>query len=298
MTGCKQNLPLTTGVAKIRSGSMSVVTLKEILQDTAKRKYGVGLFNMLNLEMGRGIIRAAEAEQSPVILGVAEVHTSVIPFEYAAHIMLKLAREAKVPVCLHLDHGMSRELLFRAIDSQFTSVMFDGSSLGFADNIAGTRAIVEYARKKGVSVEAELGHVGGSEDGSQDSEILYTEVNKVPEFIERTGVDALAVAIGTVHGKYLKTPRLDMERLRAINKVSTVPLVLHGGSGLSDEDFRNTIQSGIRKINICTDMCVAAAEAAQRAEITSYEKIIPAMMDAVQAVVTNKIRLFGSNNKV
>ncbi len=276
---------------------MSIVTLKEILKDASEKKYGVGLFNILNLEMARGIISAAEEEESPVILSVAEVHTSIIPFEYAAHIMIKLAREAKVPVCLHLDHGVSKELICKAIDSQFTSVMYDGSALDFEENIAGTLEIVEYAKRKGVSVEAELGHVGGSEDGSDNSEILYTEVKKVPAFIERTGIDALAVAIGTVHGTYLKTPRLDIERLKDINKVTTVPLVLHGGSGLSDDDFRNTIKNGISKVNICTDMCVAAVNAAKRADSTSYEKMVPAMMNAVKEVVVNKIRLFGSNNK-
>ena len=276
---------------------MSIVTLKEILKDASDRKYGVGLFNMLSLEMARGIIQAAEAERSPVILGVAEVHTPIIPFAYAAHIMKKMAKEASVPVCLHLDHGVSKKLLFQAIDSQFSSVMFDGSALSFTDNIAGTREIVEYAHKKGVSVEAELGHVGGSEDGLEDRAVLYTEVDKVPEFIERTGIDALAVAIGTVHGKYLKTPCLDIKRLQDIYAVSSVPLVLHGGSGLSDDDFRNTIQHGIRKVNICTDMCLAAAETAKRSELTSYEKMIPAMVQAVQDAVSNKIRLFGSSNK-
>lgn len=276
---------------------MPIVTLKEILKDASEKEYGVGLFNILNLEMARGIISAAQEERSPVILSVAEVHTSIIPFAYAAHIMLKLAREATVPVCLHLDHGVSKALICKAIDSHFTSVMYDGSALAFEENIAGTREIVAYAKRKGVSVEGELGHVGGSEDGADNSDTSYTEVEKVPEFINRTGIDALAVAIGTVHGAYVKTPVLDIERLKAIHEAATVPLVLHGGSGLSDDDVKTTIKNGIRKVNICTDMCAAAAYAAKSVDITSYEAMVPAMMHAVKEVVVHKIRLFGSHHK-
>ena len=224
-----------------------LVTLKEILEDAERRKYGVGLFNMLNLEMARGIIEAAEEENSPLILGVAEVHLPLIPFDYANMIMKKIAHEAKIPVCLHFDHGTDFEKIKAAIDGGFSSVMYDGSALDYEENIKNTKYISEFAHKKGVSVEAELGHVGGAEGGADDGiEEMYTRVDQVNDFIERADIDALAVAIGTAHGQYRKKPRLDINRLADIYAISEKPLVLHGGSGLSDDDFKNTIKNASR----------------------------------------------------
>lgn len=277
-----------------------LVTLSEILQEAEKKKYGVGLFNMLNLEMARGIIEAAEEEQSPVILGVAEVHLPHIPFEYAQLVMTKMAREAKVPVCLHFDHGTDYGKILEAIRGGFSSVMYDGSALPYEENIANTREISKVAHALGVSVEAELGHVGGAEDGSDDgTPELYTKVSQVNDFIERADIDALAVAIGTAHGQYVKTPVLDINRLAEIYQVSTKPLVLHGGSGLSDEDFRNTIKNGIRKVNICTEMCLAAhkAYAEAHANKVSFEASTTLAKDAVKEVVVGKMRLFGSSHQ-
>ena len=239
-----------------------LVTLEEILKDAEERKYGVGLFNMLNLEMARGIIEAAEEERSPLILGVAEVHLPLIPFDYALTIMNKIAKEATVPVCLHFDHGTDFDKIKAAIDGGFSSVMYDGSALSYEENIANTKKISLLAHEKGVSVEAELGHVGGAEGGADDGiEEMYTNVSQVNDFIDRADIDALAVAIGTAHGQYKKKPKLDIKRLADIYGISKKPLVLHGGSGLSDDDFKNTITNGIRKINICTEMCVALREA-------------------------------------
>ena len=273
-----------------------LVTLEEILKDAEERKYGVGLFNMLNLEMARGIIEAAEEEKSPLILGVAEVHLPLIPFDYACMIMNKTAKEASVPVCLHFDHGTDFDKIKAAIDGGFTSVMYDGSALPYEENIANTKKISTIAHAKGVSVEAELGHVGGAEGGADDGvEEMYTKVEQVNDFIERADIDALAVAIGTAHGQYKKKPKLDINRLADIYAISKKPLVLHGGSGLSDEDFRNTIKNGIRKVNICTEMCVALREAYLVS--ANHEILFNDGKNAVKEVVKGKMQLFGSSNK-
>ncbi len=273
-----------------------LVTLSEILRDAEEKKYGVGLFNMLNLEMARGIIEAAEEEKSPLILGVAEVHLPLIPFEYAALIMKDIAAKASIPVCLHFDHGVSFDKIKAAVDAGFSSVMYDGSALPYEENIANSLAVSRMAHAKGVSVEAELGHVGGGEGGTDDGiEEMYTKVEQVVDFNRRAEIDALAVAIGTAHGKYKTKPVLDIGRLAEIYAVSDKPLVLHGGSGLSDDDFRNTIANGIRKINICTEMCVAAREAYIAS--ANHEIMFRDAKDAVKAVVKQKMQLFGSSNK-
>ncbi len=273
-----------------------LVTLSEILKDAEERKYGVGLFNMLNLEMARGIIEAAEEERSPLILGVAEVHLPLIPFEYAALIMNDIAKKATVPVCLHFDHGVSFDKIKAAVDAGFSSVMYDGSALPYEENIKNSLEISRMAHAKGVSVEAELGHVGGGEGGTDDGiEEMYTRVDQVIDFNRRAEIDALAVAIGTAHGKYKKKPVLDINRLAEIYAVSDKPLVLHGGSGLSDDDFRNTIANGIRKINICTEMCIAAREAYLAS--ANHEILFDDAKNAVKKVVQGKMQLFGSSGK-
>lgn len=273
-----------------------LVTLEEILKDAEERKYGVGLFNMLNLEMARGIIEAAEEEKSPLIFGVAQVHLPLIPFDYACLIMNKIAKEASVPVCLHFDHGTDFDKIKAAIDGGFTSVMYDGSDLPYEENIANTKKISTIAHAKGVSIEAELGHVGGTEGGADDGvEEMYTRVDQVNDFIARADIDALAVAIGTAHGQYKKKPKLDINRLAEIYAISQKPLVLHGGSGLSDDDFRNTIKNGIRKVNICTEMCVALREAYLAS--ANHEILFNDGKEAVKEIVKGKMQLFGSSNK-
>ena len=273
-----------------------LVTLADILAEAEKGKYGVGLFNMLNLEMARGIIEAAEEERSPLILGVAEVHLPLIPFEYAALIMNDIAKKASVPVCLHFDHGVDYDKIKAAVDAGFSSVMYDGSSLPYEENIKNTLAVSKMAHAKGVSVEAELGHVGGGEGGTDDgAEEMYTKVEQVNDFIDRAEIDALAVAIGTAHGPYKKKPVLDINRLAEIYAVSSKPLVLHGGSGLSPEQFRATIDNGIRKVNICTEMCVAAREAYIASK--NHEIMFSDAKEAVKAVVKGRMQLFGSSGK-
>ncbi len=273
-----------------------LVTLEEILKDAEQKKYAVGLFNMLNMEMARGIIEAAEEEKSPVILGVAEVHLPIIPLDCAAAVMRHLAKKANVPVCLHFDHGVTYSKILEAMREGFTSVMYDGSALDYEENIKNTREVSKAAHALGISVEAELGHVGsGSNAADFDSEDLYTKTEEVNDFITRADVDALAVAVGTAHGKYIKKPKLDLRRLEEIYSVSKKPLVLHGGSGLSDDDFKNTVKYGIRKINICTEMCIAAREAYINS--SDHETLFIDAKNAVKEVVKEKMKLFSSSNK-
>lgn len=277
-----------------------LVSLQEILKDAQDKKYGVGLFNMLNLEMGRGIIDAAEEERSPIILALAEIHLPVLPFDYAIGIMNKIAKEATVPVALHFDHGTNYNKIMEALRGGFTSIMYDGSTLPYEENIANTRAISKIAHAMGAGVEAELGHVGGAEGGGDDGhEEQYTRVDQVNDFIRRADIDALAIAIGTAHGQYKVQPKLDLGRLQEIYAIAEKPLVLHGGSGLTDDDFRNCVKYGIRKVNICTEMCLAAHRAYTYAfnENTSFEIALQVAKQSVQEIVRDKMRLFGSNGK-
>lgn len=239
---------------------MPIATLSGILADAHQKKYAVGMFDVHNLEMTNAVIEAAEAEQSPVIIALAEVHAqSVKTLEDIAHIMVYAAERARVPVCVHFDHGVSLENCVRVLHQGFSSVMYDGSMLPYAENVEKTAEVVRFARIFGASVEGELGHVGGGEGGEDDGHaMVYTDPGQTVDFIAKTGVDALAVSIGTVHGPYRAAPRLDLNRLRAIRAKAEVPLVLHGGSGLSDLDFKNCVQGGISKINIYTEIVQTA----------------------------------------
>ncbi|WP_406677399.1 class II fructose-bisphosphate aldolase [Moorella sp. ACPs] len=309
---------------------MPLMSLKEVLADADRRHYGVGAFNVLNIEMLNAIIRAAEEEQAPVILAFAEGHQKYIAMETIAPLMLKAAREATVPVVVHYDHGRQFENIIKIMHYGFTSVMFDGSTLPYEENVRRTQEVVRIARILGVSVEAELGHVGGAEGvpgGEDDPQACYTDVNQAADFVARTGVDALAVAIGTAHGVYRTRPKLDLERLAAIKNRVGIPLVLHGGSGLRDDDFRQAIARGINKINIFTDISLAATrriiamlgdkdipgsagvvpyqgsdllegDFIQNASLTGYQDLMLAVTAAVKEEVKGKIRLFGSNGKV
>jgi fructose-bisphosphate aldolase class II len=243
---------------------MPIVTLKELLSDAQKKKYGVGMFDVHNLEMANAVIDAAEEEKSPIILALAEVHaTPVRTLEDISNILVYAARRAKVPVCVHFDHGMNFENIVRVLHLGFSSVMYDGSTLPYDDNVAKTAEIARIAAIFGASVEGELGHVGGAEGGGSDGGMVYTEPGEAADFAGKTGVDALAVSIGTAHGVYTAPPKLDLPRLRAIAAKVSTPLVLHGGSGLSDLDFRNCIQAGVSKVNIYTDLVRAAMERIQ-----------------------------------
>ncbi len=242
-----------------------LVTLKEALKDAREKKYAVGLFNTTNLEMAKGVIAAAEETRSPVIIGTAEALLPYAGLEELTYFLKPMAEKATVPIVLHLDHGLTTDTIKHAIDLGFSSVMYDCSELSFEDNAKNVAEIVKLAHAKNVSVEAELGHVGSSHDSAEsdggENDSVYTEPKEVVKFIEETDCDALAISIGTIHGAYKRTPKLNIDILKEINAVSSRPLVLHGGSGLSDDDFKNCIQNGISKVNIFTDVNTAAAKA-------------------------------------
>ena len=229
-----------------------LVNMNDVLYPAKKGKYAVGLFNAVNLELARGIIAAAESSQSPVIMGTAEVLLPYGPLEEVSYYLIPMAKKANVPVVIHLDHGLKKETCLKALELGFTSVMFDSSTYPFEENIERTVKIVELAKKYGATVEAELGLVGGSEDGSEDHGIRCTNPDDAKIFVERTGIDALAVAIGNAHGNYPVAPKLAFDVLEQIHDKTGIPLVLHGGSGITDADFRKAIELGIVKVNIAT----------------------------------------------
>ncbi|AWI05339.1 class II fructose-bisphosphate aldolase [Clostridium drakei] len=258
-----------------------LVSLCNLLEDAEKKEYAVGAFNTPTLEAVRAVIAGAEELKVPVIISHAEVHESIVPIEIIGPIMLQAAKAAKVPVCVHLDHGSSLDLIYKAMEIGFTSVMFDGSSLPYEKNVELTCQVVKDAHLKGVSVEAELGimttsGVGGekigAEEGSENKD-LYTNPDLAADFVKKTNIDALAASFGTAHGIYLKTPKLDYERLSEIRKKSQLPIVMHGGSGVSEDDYRKVIERGVRKINYYTYMSRAAGEAIRKKINASEEDV-------------------------
>ena len=231
---------------------MALVKMKDLLERAAKNNIGCGAFSVGNMEMVKGAIRAAEELNTPIILQIAEVRLGHSPLHLMGPMMVQAAKEAKVDVAVHLDHGLTIETVKKALDLGFTSVMLDASTLPFEENIANTKKVVELAAQYGATVEAELGLVGGSEDGSCDHGIRCTDPDDAKIFTEQTGIDALAVAIGNSHGNYPVAPTLAFGVLEQIYNKVEIPLVLHGGSGITDKDFQKAISLGIRKVNIAT----------------------------------------------
>ena len=283
-----------------------IVNLNEILLPAHKIKYGVGLFNAVNLELARGIIQAAEQSDSPVIIGTAEVLLPCTPLEEISYFLVPMAKKAKVPVCIHFDHGLNKETCIKALELGFSSIMYDCSTDAYEDNIKKVKEMAYIAHSYGATIEGELGHVGdneGSKEGDshlQDPSDFYTDPEQARDFVLRTGIDALAIAVGSAHGAYKLPPKLDFNRISAIAKAVSIPLVLHGGSGLTDEDFKRAINAGIAKINIFTDINVAAAKAACShfsSANNGITDLIPASIDAVRNEVINKMILFGSVGK-
>lgn len=290
---------------------MPLISMNTLLADAQKRGYAVGCFNAINLDMIRGVILAAERKNSPVIITHAEVHFKYTPLEMLAPILVEAARNAKVPVAILLDHGKSFSAVVRAMKLGFNAVMFDGSELSYEDNLAQTAEVVKIAHELGVSVEAELGHVtrpkSGGADGYDDDSViddisLYTDPSQAKAFLEATGADALAVAFGTVHGVYLKKPKLDLERLAKIRATVDVPLVMHGGSGLTPEEFTGSIRAGVSKINYYTGMALEAARQVKEKTNASKETVFyhTMMMWGIEAIaddVGRALDLFGSTGK-
>ena len=276
-----------------------LANLNEVLKDAQTRHYGIGLFNFFDTDMLEATISAAEELRSPVIIGTAEVLLKYGELKLMAPAMVEAARRATVPVVVHYDHGLTFDRCMEAIHCGFTSVMFDGSAGEVDQNIAETRAIVRVAHALGVTVEGEIGHVGEAINGDGATSDMYTTPDEAEAYIRDTGVDALAIAIGTAHGAYKEKPKLDLNRLREIRARVDTPLVLHGGSGLSDDDFRNTVRDGITKINIFTDLQTAGENAMRKGleQKLCYADIRALKVDMMKAAVMDKMRLFGSNGK-
>lgn len=290
-----------------------LVSLKELMKDAEKGGYAVGAFNVSNLESLMAIMQAAEETGRGVILNYAEVHAPFLSMEQAALIMLDAAKKAKVPVCVHLDHGSSMESCIQAIRLGFTSVMLDASAEDYETNVRETKEIVRLAHSVGVTVEAELGHIFSSDMGLAESpkeaetlesfdsaEDVYTDPATAKDFVERTGVDVLAIAFGTTHGIYTKKPKLDLERITKIKEAIDIPFVMHGGSGLSKEEFQTAIRNGIRKINYYTYMTLSGGRAVKEAldqkspdENVFFHDIPMIAVEAMKDNVKEAIQVFG-----
>ena len=290
-----------------------LVSLKELMKDAEKGGYAVGAFNVSNLESLMAIMQAAEETGRGVILNYAEVHAPFLSMEQAALIMLDAAKKVKVPVCVHLDHGSSMESCIQAIRLGFTSVMLDASAEDYETNVRETKEIVRLAHSVGVTVEAELGHIFSSDMGLAESpkeaetlesfdsaEDVYTDPATAKDFVERTGVDVLAIAFGTTHGIYTKKPKLDLERITKIKEAIDIPFVMHGGSGLSKEEFQTAIRNGIRKINYYTYMTLAGGRAVKEAldqkapdENVFFHDIPMIAVEAMKENVKEAIQVFG-----
>ena len=276
-----------------------LVNLNDVLKKAQEGKYAVGLFNTIDSDMLEGVIAAAEELNSPVIIGTAEILLPYGELQLIGPGIIAAAKRAKVPVVVHYDHGLTFERCMEALKLGFSSVMFDGSTKDYETNLKETREIVKIAHSFGASVEGEIGHVGLASEGDEDLTDMYTPPEEANEYIEATGVDALAIAIGSAHGVYKKKPMLNIERLKQIRATVDTPLVLHGGSGLSDDDFRNTIKEGIAKINIFTDLCLAGdrATADGREQDIGYLETRNLKVKYIKEDVMKKMRLFGSENK-
>lgn len=281
---------------------MSLVTSKKMLLDAQEGGYAVGAFNAENMEMVKAIIRAAEELKAPVMIQTTPSTVKYASLQMFVGMAEAEARGASVPVCLHLDHGDSFELAVRAVKEGYTSVMIDGSKLPFEENIALTKRVVSVAGPNGIPVEAELGKVGGKEDDLEAVGDTNTDPMEAKEFVEKTGIDSLAVAIGTAHGFYVGTPVLDKERLSAIRAAVDIPLVLHGASGLSDDDVRDCVRRGICKVNFATELRAAYTDAGKelyqrKPEIFDPKKFGEVGIEAVTRLVQERMRVCGCDGR-
>lgn len=278
-----------------------LVSGRELLAQAVRSGHAIGSFNTYNLEITRAILRAAEARGAPVFLAIGRGALDYAGFDPLSQAALAAAREAAVPVALHLDHATDVSFLERCVDASYTSVMVDGSSLPLAENIALTRRAVVAA--KDVAVEAELGGLTGSEDSSDDHapHVPMTDPEEAATFVAETGVDSLAVAIGNAHGFYKGEPRLDFDRLDALTRAVHVPLVLHGASGIGDDDIRRCIELGVRKINVNTEIRHAffrSLEASLARGVSGYDvtRLLGAAIEAMQQAVEEKLAVFAGES--
>ncbi|MBQ8527527.1 MAG: class II fructose-bisphosphate aldolase [Lachnospiraceae bacterium] len=279
-----------------------LVNMNDLLLPAKKGGYGVGFFNAVNVEMARAVIETAEELHAPVMVGTAEVLLPAMDLERVAEYLIPMAQKASVPVCVHYDHGLTFERCMEALKLGFSSIMYDCSTEEYETNVSKVAEMVRICHATNVTVEGELGHVGDNEGSGKlaNPSDYYTDPDMALDFVSRTGVDSLAVAVGNAHGDYKFPPKLDFDRIQTISEKTSLPLVLHGGSGLSDEDFRIAVKKGICKVNIFTDID-KAGKAGVEAGIAAGEKtmmgLIPYEINAMKKVVAEKIRLFGSEGK-
>ena len=282
-----------------------LVNLKEILEIGEKENIAIGMFNATGFDSLQAVISAAEELNQPVIIAHAEVHNVYNDISIVGPAMIAAAKNAKVPVCVHLDHGVSMEMIYRALRIGFTSVMIDASALPYEENLALTKQVVEMAHAMGVSVEAELGRLVTGEAGSKEeentslkAEDFYTDPEEAKAFCEETGVDALAIAFGTAHGFYTAEPKLDFDVVKNVAKATGLPLVMHGGSGVSEEGFKKSIKNGIRKINYYSYMSkagyMAAKEVVESGKTNYLHDVEYAAMQAMKEDVKKAIKVFSS----
>lgn len=278
-----------------------LVNMRDLLKDAQEGNYAVGSFSVANMEMVLGVLKAAEELNAPVILQIAEVRLKQSPLELIGPLMVAAAENAKTPVAVHFDHGKTEEKIKQALDIGFTSVMFDGSHLPLEENIEQTKKIIAMADEYDAAVEAEIGCVGGSEDGSEDIAINCTKPEDAVRFAEETGVDALAIAIGNAHGNYKSTPKLRFDILEECEKSVDAPLVLHGGTGISPDDFVKCAKTGIKKINIATatfDMVEKTVHTCYNENsINGYYDLQGAEVQGAYENAKKHILIFGTENK-
>lgn len=281
---------------------MPFVTTKEILLKAQKEGYAVGAFNVENMEMAQAVLWAAEEAKAPVIMQTTSSTLNYADPAMYLGMIKEMAQRASVPVALHLDHGNSFNLAMKVLRYGYSSVMFDGSHLSFEENIRQSKQIVEVAHPMGIPVEGELGRVGGKEDDLEAQGGDLTDADMAADFVQKTGIDSLAVAIGTAHGIYSKPPVLNIEQLEKISKKVEVPLVLHGASGLTDGDITKCVRRGIAKINFATELRIAYSQGVKQALAEDSTIIDPKAYgkrgrEMVKALVLNRIKICGSVNK-
>lgn len=276
-----------------------LVNMNDVLLPAKEKGYGVGFFNAVNVEMARAVIETAEELNAPVMVGTAEVLLPAMELERVAEYLIPMAQKAKVPVCVHYDHGLTKERCKQAIELGFTSIMYDCSMDDYETNIARLKEMTDVCHALNITVEGELGHVGDNAGAGklENPSDYFTDPDTALDFVRRTGVDSLAVAVGNAHGDYAFPPKLDFERIRRISEMTDLPLVLHGGSGLSNDDFKQAVSCGICKVNIFTDIDKAGKAGIEKglaAGAKTMMGLIPYEIEAMKEVVREKITLFGS----
>ena len=273
-----------------------LVSMKKLLAKAEKENFAIGAFSVGNMEMVMGAVRAAEELNMPIILQIAECRLKNSPLELMGPMMISAAKNSKVEIAVHLDHGLRIETVEKALEMGFTSVMFDGSTLPLDENIEAVRKVRAMADRYGATVEAELGVVGGNEGDGAAHEILCTNPDDAKRFCDETGVDALAVAIGNAHGNYPVLPNLRFDVLEEINETVETPLVLHGGTGITDEMFQRAIRSGVRKVNIATasfdNLAKYAKDYCATKEKANYFELSAKMSEGVYENVKRHIKVF------